>query len=856
MSPRVACVCALSLIALLLPAADAGATITIPPGSVTMATYGADGQPEARAGAHPDRLVQSFAIVQAPGPEEDVKNVTIELPPGLSGDPSAVPFCPRQDLESLFETQCPADSQVGIFHVGEGKGRIFNLPPSPNEAATFGVMYNSPLILNGTLRSSDQGMTLTIPRVDPFKGLGEEANFHGGTIELWGVPADHQTGGEPIPRRPLLTTPTRCGDPLSSTVVLRTWQNPETDLVETGSTGMPLTGCDQLPFDPSLHFQLDHSAADTPTGARIAIAMPPEPTDPDARASSQIKDLQLDFPPGMTISLGAVAGIGVCSDAQFGRNSEAEPDCPAASRVGSIELSLASREEPLKGSIYLGQEAPGERFRLFVVASGAGATVKLLAGLEVDPVSGQISADLRELPQAPFEEIALRLDGLLATPLGCGPATATATLAPYSGGAAAHREAKVDLAPTGGGQCAGKPPFSPAFEGGSTDDRAGKATEFTTTIRRGDGEGLPSRIEVPLPEGMSAALGAVPLCADAAASAGSCPVASRIGSAVAQLGPGSSPAAISGGIYLTGPYRGAPYGLSIGFRGAVGAFDLGQIAVRGAIRVDPLTSRVEVVTDPLPTSFEGIPVRFREIGLDLDRPGFLRNPTGCRPGRLAASFRSAEGATASASVPYAVSGCVDLPFRPRFSLALEGRSQLRAGGRPGLLIAAKLDARGAGLLSSQIALPRLLHFTGKGALELCARGAAAEGRCGKNAQVGTATGRTPLLKQPMKGVVYSVQPKGKGLPGIWVDLRGGGIRIWLRGKTEVDHGHAVTTLAGVPDFPLSSFQLRLRGGKHGPLTLVGNPCASRLRASLRLIGHNAAELRPHARVAVPCHRHA
>ncbi|HET7591265.1 MAG TPA: hypothetical protein VFK14_13910 [Solirubrobacterales bacterium] len=859
MRARIARAAVLVALAVALPATAADATLVIPAESLSLTTYGADGQPEARAGAHPDRLVQTFETAQAPGPEENLKSVVVELPPGLTGDPSAVPFCPREDLESLFGATCPADSQLGVFYAaGEGYG-IYNLKPGPGEAASFGMSILLPYVFRGGLRPADQGLSLTLPRVDPLKVFGEEGNFHGGKIELWGIPADHQEEGEAIPRRALLTTPTRCGTPLGSVVELRTWENPETPIVASADTGMPLAGCDQLPFDPSFSFAFDQPRADAPTGAQVGVAMPPEPSDPAARAQSQIEGLSLAFPPGTAISLGAAAGVGICTDAQLGRGTEADPQCPPASKVGSIELQIGSLEKPLEGSVYLGQEAPGERFRLFIAAAGAGTTVKLVGRLRVDP-AGRLSVEMPDLPQAPFREITLHLDGgpgaLLATPLACGPVTATATLTPYSGAAAARREARMDLAAPGGGACAGgKLPFSPGFEGGSTSDRAGTASGFTTTIRRSDGEALPSRVEVPLPVGMSASLGTVPLCEEAAAAAGQCPAASRIGSALAELGPGSSPAAIDGEIYLTGPYRQAPYGLSIAFGAKIGPFDFGRLVVRAALRIDPLSGRVEVLTDPLPTSVEGIPVRFREIGLDLDRPGFLRNPTGCRPQQLSASFRSAEGATASASVPYDVKGCVELPFHPRFSLALQGRSQLRRGGRPGLLIGARLPAGEATLRASRILLPRLLRFTGKGALELCSRGAAAEARCGRKSRIGTAVARTPLLGQPMKGYVYSIQPKGKGLPGIWVDLRGSGVRVELQGKTQVKHHHPVTALTGIPDFPLSSFRLRLRGGKHGPLTLAADPCGRRLRAALRLIGHNAAETRPRARIAVPCHRH-
>ncbi len=853
---RLVGLCALAVVALVLPASAARAALVLPPGSARLQTLGADGQPDSRAGIHPDRFVQTFELVQSGGVEEEPKEISVLFPPGLSGSAEATPFCPRAEIEELFGG-CPADSQVGTLSAGSESIPIYNLVPGPSEAISLAAEPGLPVFLSGKLRAADQGLTLTIPRIDPYGG---ESSFSGGTIELWGVPADHQEGGEPIPRRALLTTPTRCGASLVSTIEVHTWQNPGTAVTGSADSGMPLTGCAELPFDPSVSFEVDHPNADSPTGTRIGISMPPEAADPSARVQSQIESLRLEFPPGMTISLGAAAGIVACGDAQFGFGSEVEATCPPASKIGSIEMGLASSSKPLKGSIYLGQEHPGERFRLFVVASGSGTTLKFIGALKVDPTSGQISAELRNLPQASFETMTLRLDGgpgaLLATPLSCGASGATATLTPYSGAAAARREAKVSFAPIGGGACAGpKLPFAPGFQGGSTDNRAGAATSFTTTVSRADGEGLASRVEMPLPEGMSANLGEVPLCSAAAANAASCPAASRIGGAVAELGPGTPPATVNGDIYLTGPYRHSPFGLAIAFGAAIGPFDLGQIVVRGAMRIDPLTSRVEVVTDPLPSSIEGIPVRFREIGLDLDRKGFLHNPTGCSARRLTATLLSAEGTAAKVSTPFAIRGCVDLPFKPRFSLALEDRSQLHPQGRPGLQIAAKVPPGGANLRSSKITLPPLLGFTSKGALELCAHGAAMEGHCAKSSRVGTASGRTPLLKKPMKGFVYSVQPKGKGSPQIWVDLHGAGIEVELRGSTATVHGHAVTTLAGIPDFPLSSFQMDLQGGKHGPLVLAGNPCAHRLRAPLQLIGHNAAERRSSVAIAVPCKRH-
>src|SRR5207237_7177668 len=132
----------------------------------------------------------------------------------------------------------------------------------------------------------------------------------------------------------------------------------------------------------------------------------------------------------------------------------------------------------------------------------------------------------------------LHFDGgpgaLLATPLTCGPAKSTATFTPYSGTAPVVSTASVAI-----DGCQGStPPFAPSFQGGSTSSAAGKTTSFKTLMSRKDGEALPARMQIAFPAGMSASLGSVASCQEADAARGSCPAASRLGAALAQLGPG------------------------------------------------------------------------------------------------------------------------------------------------------------------------------------------------------------------------------------------------------------------------------------------------------------------------------
>jgi hypothetical protein len=843
--------CAIAAIALFLAPAAANAELVLEPGATTLELVDAAGEPDTRAGAHPDRLIQTYSLTDTGGDREALREMIVDLPPGLVGDPDAVPLCRRSQIFNTEAITCPANTQVGTVRNLFETWPIYNLQPAPGEAAAFATNGGTPAtVLSGRLRSEDQGLSLYLPNIEDsvIGNTGQEK----GRIELWGIPADHQIGTS-IPRRAMLTTPTRCDvPPLAVRIRLRIWQ-PDRWLSGTGDTGQPLTGCGELRFEPGLDFALEDRRADVPSGARIDVSVP-QNEDPDGRATSLVRHLSIAMPAGVTLSPAGAAGLSACSDAQFGLGDAESASCPAASRVGSVELNATAFGTPLTGAIYFGQERAGERFRLLIAADAPGSVVKFSGSLQADPQTGRLTTTMRDLPQAVFERMSLRFDGgpsaLLATPLNCGAAPTSARFTPYSGGPAVDWTGSVGIVERGGGACTGPAPFAPTFSGGSTNARAGRGTSFTTTVRREDGEQLPQRLTIAFPPGLSAALGTVDPCGGTQARSGACPAASRIGAAVAELGPGTSPARMQGDVYLTGPYRRAPFGVAFVLEAAVGPLELGTLVVRGALRVDPLSGRVQVEMDSLPTIFEGVPIRLQMLGLDLDRPGFMRNPTSCAPSRATATLRSEAAALATPSSPFSLRGCIDLPFRPSFSVALSGGKQLREGGRPGLRMSMRMPAGGANLRAVEVALPRLLGLSSSGPRELCSRRRAIDGNCPKSARIGTAAARTTLLRRPMNGFLYVVQPQGNGSPDLWAGLEGQGLEVSLRGTTAVHEGQTETRFVGLPDFPLRSLSLRLASGKGGILKLKGDP-RGRLLAPTEIVGQNAARRVLRARVGMP-----
>lgn len=850
--PSVGWITAVFAFVMLTPATSQA--LQIAPEDVKVEVLNAAGEPETRAGAHPDRVIMSFEVSQAPGaPDESSKHMIVDLPAGFTGDPSAVATCPREDFSSTTEGEpCPPESQVGMVATGfGGEVPVYNVEPAPNEPALFGAIQFIPLKFFTSLRPTDAGL-----RVDVNDLISLPAGaVEGQRVELWGIPADHQEGTS-IARRPLLTLPTRCGSPFGVVLGLESWEQPNLRVSGAGDTGRPLAGCESLAFEPAVGIAIEKPVADSASGADLEVTLTQD-SSPDGRATSQMEGARVLLPEGMTIAPGGAQGLRSCSDEQFGKGLSGEPRCPAASRVGTIEMKAPQFATPLSGEIFLGEERPGERFRLFMAARGLGAEAKIAGTLQPDPESGRLVANLRELPQSAFTNMRLRFFGgpgaLMATPLGCGRAPASASFTPYSGTPPVPWQGSVEFAPIGGGSCAA-PPFAPSFAASLGNAEAGAPTALTTTVSRRDGEQLQERFRVELPAGMGAALGAVEACGAGEAAAGSCGPGSRIGSAAAELGPGAEPARLGGDVYLTDSHRRAAYGVAIVFPVRMGPFDFGTIVVRGALRVDPLSGRVTIETDRLPRSVGGIAVRFQSLRLGIDRPGFLRNPTSCRPGAALATITAFGGAVATGSAPLRAGGCVDLPFRPRLRMALRGRSQLHRHGKPSLRIGVRMRPGGANLRRVELRLPALLGFDSGGLRAICARGRAVAGACPRGARVGSASARSPLLGAPLQGSLYLVQPQGNGTPDLWASLRGGGIRIELQVETEEEGGRVTTRLRDLPDFALDSFSMRFASGERGLLRLERGVCAGgeprRPRTPVELEGQNQARRQARVPLAI------
>ena len=861
----------------------------------TIESFSADvntaaGELETRAGVHPYSASTSFSFntvledTQAGPdtievPEEHVKDVVVDLPPGFIGDPTAVPRCTRFELTIGGIGGCPVESQVGLVRLRLSNGifgppqdytaAVFNLVPRRGEAADFAFFVNSvPIHVSLGIRSDgDYGVRASISNIS--RALPVVSS----TLTLWGKPGDpshdpwrgptfrcettdgsdpsfcsgggHEYGGAQVA---LLSNPTLCSPPLETRLSVTSWEHP--DVVRTAVATSPgPTGCDALTFAPSLDARPTSTQADAPTGLTATLTVP-QNDNPNGLATPTLREAVVVLPEGVSLSPSAADGLTGCSDAQIGIGTRQPVACAGSSKVGEVTIDTPLLDEPLIGSIYIGQPIPGTPYRIFLAAENAerGVSVRLEGVLRLDALTGQVTATFAGNPPLPFSRLVLRFkDGPrapLATPQSCGQKTTISALTPYAAPGAMPASSSSSFVVSWDGQGAGCPAlgFRPSFSAGTLTPRAGGDSAFALSFGRDDREQYLSELTVSMPRGLTGVIASVPLCGEAQAAAGSCGESSRVGRVLTAAGPGATPLQLGGGAYLTGPYKGAPFGLSIVVPARAGPYDLGLVVVRASIFVDRNTAELRIVSDPLPTILEGIPLRIRSVQVVIDRERFMRNPTNCTPMRVSGRLTSTAGAVAETGSRFQVGDCAALPFTPKMTLEVGAKGKLTRGKRTPLEVTLAMTRGQANNRSVQVTLPLAINAR----LDVinkrtaCTQAQYDADRCAN--VVGTATAVTPLLRDPLRGNAYFVYNPARRLPDLVVRLKGQ-VDFDLVGKVSLDGLKLRTTFDTVPDVPITKFRLRLASGRRsGPVGLTRNAClpATRraLKASLRFVAQN------------------
>jgi hypothetical protein len=834
-----------------------------------------------QAGGHPD-LGISYAGESRENPQlfqdcqcNEPKHIRISTPAGFIGNPHATPQCAAADFARNL---CPADSQVGsisaLANIGGGYDfnvsdePIYNSLPRSTQAGLLSMsllpqLFGVPLYTILEARTGgDYGLNANTD------GIEAEISVEAFNLTLWGVPADashdaHRvqnniTQARPWPSNspltPFLQNPTACSGSLTSTVTVTGYDGS----VNSASSPWPATtGCDQLTFGPSLSAKPTTTEADSASGVDIDLTVP-QPLSPNFPSPSEIKAATITLPVGFSINPNAADGKTSCADvaANIGTGSTAAADCPEFAKIGTDTIDSSALPAPIPGAIYLGDPQPGNRYRIFLTADGFNTHVKLAGSVHPDPVTGQLVTSFDNLPQAPLTEFNLHFfgaeRGLLATPTQCGTYPVVSTFTPWDEALPSQTSTQfftIDSGP-GGTPCPGAiRSFNPSFAATSVGNTAGAHSPFMIDLTRNDGDQNLAALDVSTPPGFAATLKGVPYCPDSALTAvmdssysglaeqasPSCPAASQIGTAVAGAGAGTHPVYLDGKVYLAGPYKGAPLSLAVITPAVSGPYDLGNVVVRAAIDVDPTDAHITTVSDSLPSIIDGIPLRLRQIRVNLDREGFALNPTNCDPFQVSAAIFGDQGAEVDRDYHYQMADCDSLDFSPKLNLRLKGPTT--RNGHPAVHATLDYTAGQANIKRVAVTLPHTEQLDTFHIGSACTTPQFDAGQCPDNSLLGTAEATTPLLDQPLEGNVYLVTA-GNPLPDIVLALRG---QIDLNVHGVVDtapSGGLRTTFNTVPDAPISSFRLDLAGGKKGLVVNNTDTCKHVLRAVAKIAGQN------------------
>jgi hypothetical protein len=867
-----------------------------------------------QAGAHPD-LSLDVAIAQDPSSPLNVfglhnsyaatRDIRFDVPPGLIGDPNAigaVQQCSTQQLLSYNEPGggCPNGSQIGISHIvayellKDFTEPVYMMqPPGGDVVARVGTIAGVfPTFIDFRVRSeSDYGITAEVTNAPALARVVKlESTFWGAPAasahdEERCTPVEAFNGCSTSPSRPpggnelpFLTNPTRCGVQLEVGVNASSWAEPEMTPDKEARAPFPtITGCDHLPFGPSLETEPTTHHTSSPTGLSMTFKLPASPG-VKVLEPSQTRYMTIDLPEGFGVNTNSADGLETCSatEVHFGENVASE--CPNGSKLAATEFDIPVLERDLKGAIYLREQEPEHPYRIWIVADDLGLHVKLPGELELDKETGQIHSivvgtpETEGIPQAPLREVKLLFKSgfraPLVTPSECGTYLTHYEFVPWSGGPPAIGNAPMEV-----DEGCEERSFSPKLSAGSTDARGGAYSPFTTTITRTDPEEDIAGFALTLPRGLAASFAGIPHCEGIAAETGACPPESRIGKVVAAVGVGPAPLWVPQvgkrptAVYLGGPYKGAPTSIVSVVPKQAGPFDFGDEVVRAAVYVDPVTVQATAQPDPLPQFVEGTPLHYKTINVQLDRPNFALNPTSCAQKQTVATLTSTTGKTAGPASSYAATGCSRLGFKPSLSFRLVGGT--RRGAFPKLRATLKMPPGGANIGSTAVILPHSEFIENAHFASICTKVQFAADECPANSIYGFARAKTPLIDGALEGPVYlrsTTEPDKYTLPDLLLAFKGPPslpVEVNLVGHVDsvrrrLPNGERVfllrSTFDAVPDAPVSEFTLEMQGGKKGLFVNSTNLCQGTHRATTAFTGQNGKAVTLHPALRPSCKR--
>lgn len=404
----------------------------------------------------------SLAVLEsAHGIQQDFKSFDLVLPSGLLADPSAASQC--TPAQSHGSWSCPVDAQIGTVDGAVSNCSTENLPddtesvlcgrvpgketdpvggeiymgvPEAGEEAHLVTLVGIPDLLgtarlvkvDSSVNVDEHGhVTVHTDNLPDTYGVSviQLSNF---TMTLWGDKGDEDG-------HPLLGNPTSCSETIFGGDAEGYLHNAQNGSPGYGdgttvpiSADYPVTGCNSIPFNPQLSFNLDTTARSAVPGITATL------TQGDGEQNMQSTDIK--FPKGFGINIANTNTQ--CSEDQFDSSS-----CPEGSVIGSTAVTsklLPEDSGPLTGNVILGPtDLTSGMIELFMkpTSSFLPDGIKLTGTAQLNS-DGTLETKFDDLPDLPIQSFTLALDGgsdkgLIKNPKNCGTKTIQATFVSHQG---------------------------------------------------------------------------------------------------------------------------------------------------------------------------------------------------------------------------------------------------------------------------------------------------------------------------------------------------------------------------------------------------------------------------------------
>lgn len=307
------------------------------------------------AGAHPD-----LDVSITPNKAGQFHTIDMTLPKGLIGSLNSFPQCP---IDNVATADCDPSTKIGtvvtavqiagMSGLKPFDGDVFlTEPQNPDDVAGMVINVYSPVspfadtIIPLRMQLVDNVQTLRVFSDDIPTKVGD---IHDPTkfTNFWVNQFDMHVNGSAGDPYPLLTNPTRCNAG-NYTADLGDNQGNKTG---PQTIAHQATGCENLPFAPTIQQDFTNPAASTASGVYTDIELP--------AGSASIKSARVSEP----IQFGPnYASFGDtpdrCPGSSIAGGNFDESSCPPYAIVGTVSVDTPLLAYPLEGQVYLINNLP------------------------------------------------------------------------------------------------------------------------------------------------------------------------------------------------------------------------------------------------------------------------------------------------------------------------------------------------------------------------------------------------------------------------------------------------------------------------------------------------------------------